>query len=640
MALMSGTGSGTGSGAAASLGPSAASSAAPEACPAAADFRASWQAVLGNFQQRTSNASDQPSTVANDPAQTMGENAVAHLHGDIAAKLVGARLDVPQDTHPPHSKSRAETDRPGGASRVRKSQPAQKTSAGMKGTGLSIDTNESAAVMGQPATAQPMSASNAIVDTIALPPHASTSIELNTTGSTSAVPGSPDQARFGESTPECASAGTLQKTGTSPALPSQGEPPSASLPPQQRNLPAASEKRNQVPQPGKALPIRPESAQQQRTPPVAIDAAVAGERDKSTSSTNPGMPPVTVAASARSMQQVASQPTHLLPESPFAASGSANSAAPPEQRDDPGQPNSGAALTDPPSNPPVIGPSRARPRTMLDPQAQRPAVIEGTDALTAPAVRAQNGPAVPVNDKHRIIATAAASEKNSSSLIHSAEPPAEKTAITPTHHSVAVPSPATLHLQTSGNAALAGPGVAISPHIPGTQDRPHTDASTPASPSPASDTFAALDAEGARPATTWVHAGARHAEAGYLDPSLGWVGVRAATSGDTLHAAIIPGSTEAAQALGGHLAALNRFLADHHAQPAYVTMAPPDHGQPGNGFNGVDQGTAEQHPDQNERRHSSPDAESIHQTSRSEQVSNWAAPISVARGGAHISVMA
>jgi hypothetical protein len=43
----------------------------------------------------------------------------------------------------------------------------------------------------------------------------------------------------------------------------------------------------------------------------------------------------------------------------------------------------------------------------------------------------------------------------------------------------------------------------------------------------ASDTFSALDIAGSMPASTWLHAGVRHAEAGYLDPSLGWVGVRA-----------------------------------------------------------------------------------------------------------------
>ena len=102
------------------------------------------------------------------------------------------------------------------------------------------------------------------------------------------------------------------------------------------------------------------------------------------------------------------------------------------------------------------------------------------------------------------------------------------------------------------------------------------------------DTFAALDAGRDAPAPTWIHAGARHAEAGYLDPALGWVGVRADTVGGVVHAAVMPGSNEAAQLLGSHLAGLNNYLAEHHGQHATVTLATP---QEGRGASSADQGS-------------------------------------------------
>jgi hypothetical protein len=98
------------------------------------------------------------------------------------------------------------------------------------------------------------------------------------------------------------------------------------------------------------------------------------------------------------------------------------------------------------------------------------------------------------------------------------------------------------------------------------------------------DTFAALDADRTSPSTTWINAGAHHAEAGYLDPSLGWVSVRADVAGSAVHAAVIPGSADAAQALGSHLTALNAYLAEHHGQSAIVTLAAPENSREGSEF--------------------------------------------------------
>jgi hypothetical protein len=90
------------------------------------------------------------------------------------------------------------------------------------------------------------------------------------------------------------------------------------------------------------------------------------------------------------------------------------------------------------------------------------------------------------------------------------------------------------------------------------------------------DTFAALDAESSTGTTTWVHAGTRSAEAGFQDPALGWVGVRADASGGGVHASLVPGSAEAAVTLGGHLAGLNAYLAEQHTPVDSLTLAAPE----------------------------------------------------------------
>ena len=98
------------------------------------------------------------------------------------------------------------------------------------------------------------------------------------------------------------------------------------------------------------------------------------------------------------------------------------------------------------------------------------------------------------------------------------------------------------------------------------------------------DAFAALDAERTAPAATWIHAGAHRAEAGYLDPALGWVGVRADAAATGVHAALLPASGEAAQVLGSLLAGLNAYLSEHHGEPATVTMGAPQDGRDGSGM--------------------------------------------------------
>jgi len=111
-------------------------------------------------------------------------------------------------------------------------------------------------------------------------------------------------------------------------------------------------------------------------------------------------------------------------------------------------------------------------------------------------------------------------------------------------------------------------------------------ASSGTTPSAASrETFAALDAETASGTPTWIHAGTHRAEAGFNDPALGWISVRADMSGGGIHAALVSGSTDAAQALGGHISGLNAYLAEIHTLVKSLTIAAPGNLDGGSGTN-------------------------------------------------------
>ncbi len=97
----------------------------------------------------------------------------------------------------------------------------------------------------------------------------------------------------------------------------------------------------------------------------------------------------------------------------------------------------------------------------------------------------------------------------------------------------------------------------------------------PANSGPAStqDTFSALDSSSSPGVPSWTHAGSQHAEAGFRDPAIGWVGVRADLNGDGIHATLVPSSAEAAQALNGHLAGLSTHLVEQQSPVVSLTMA-------------------------------------------------------------------
>ena len=161
----------------------------------------------------------------------------------------------------------------------------------------------------------------------------------------------------------------------------------------------------------------------------------------------------------------------------------------------------------------------------------------------------------------------------------------------------------------------------------------------------ASDTFAALDAERTAAPATWIHAGTHHAEAGYLDPALGWVGVRADAVGNGVHAALLPGSGEAAQVLGSHLAGLSTYLSEHHGQSATVTLDAPQDALSWTG-SGAGGQAGQDHlarGDANQGRQEWQDKQVVPAggETQSREDSHAAAPVGIAaRAGEHISVMA
>lgn len=92
----------------------------------------------------------------------------------------------------------------------------------------------------------------------------------------------------------------------------------------------------------------------------------------------------------------------------------------------------------------------------------------------------------------------------------------------------------------------------------------------------AQETFAALDAENGGAAPVWIHTGGIKAEAGFKDPTLGWVGVRAQVDAGGVHAAVVPSSAGASQALSGNMTNLSTYLTEHHSPVQTLTMASPE----------------------------------------------------------------
>jgi hypothetical protein len=108
-------------------------------------------------------------------------------------------------------------------------------------------------------------------------------------------------------------------------------------------------------------------------------------------------------------------------------------------------------------------------------------------------------------------------------------------------------------------------------------------AATDLSESQMRETLAAADSGAGVRAPNWIHAGPLHAEAGFEDPALGWVGVRAELNAGGVHASLVPGSAEAAQVLGAHLRGLGDYLAEQRAPVTTLTLDADGRGSAGSG---------------------------------------------------------
>ena len=156
--------------------------------------------------------------------------------------------------------------------------------------------------------------------------------------------------------------------------------------------------------------------------------------------------------------------------------------------------------------------------------------------------------------------------------------------------------PAQLSSADAGALGLRTPAAA---HVSAAPAGDHAPLAAATSAAPAQDTFAALDAGSSPGTAAWTHAGSQHAEAGFNDPTLGWVGVRADLNAGGIHATLVPSSAEAAQALNGHLAGLSTHLVEQQSPVASLTMASPSESGAENGMGQRMQQGAEGNPQRN-----------------------------------------
>lgn len=163
------------------------------------------------------------------------------------------------------------------------------------------------------------------------------------------------------------------------------------------------------------------------------------------------------------------------------------------------------------------------------------------------------------------------------------------------------------------------------------------------------DVIAALDRDAGNAPVHWIHATPQRAEAGFHDPSLGWVSVRAQADGSSVHASIVPTSSEAAQVLSSHLATLNTHLAESQTNVRTVTMSAQERAWSSGGFGEGMPGGQQQH--HGERRESAQTSESnaragglsaIFSPARKESLTASRSASSTKAGsiGFHISVVA
>ena len=149
-----------------------------------------------------------------------------------------------------------------------------------------------------------------------------------------------------------------------------------------------------------------------------------------------------------------------------------------------------------------------------------------------------------------------------------------------THSSDAHPAPAVgvSPLQSQFVPVSSGDASSLvrDPAVPHGTSQTNTGASTGSTPSVVREAFAEIDNSVRPDAASWTHVGAHRAEAGIQDPGLGWIGVRADRSAGQIQATLVPGSSDAAQILGSHLAGLSAYLTNAHTHVTSLSIAQPE----------------------------------------------------------------
>lgn len=247
----------------------------------------------------------------------------------------------------------------------------------------------------------------------------------------------------------------------------------------------------------------------------------------------------------------------------------------------------------------------------------------------------------------------AASNLESARLSTAGRTPSHNEQATPAHQASNQPLDLNLPLHTFAPGRHAGPS--IGKEVSGAQAFIHAVPVTPSDVNPsktipfklgAQETFAALDGEQRAATPIWVHTGGMKAEAGFKDPALGWVGVRAQAGESGVHAALVPGSADANRALTVNLPSIHEYLEERHTPVQTLTILSPESSWDGkNHSGGMEAGQGNGQQDQSGRHTERTDEEVI--PAPETRITFGLAPDSTGlspslevAGGMHISVIA
>ena len=208
--------------------------------------------------------------------------------------------------------------------------------------------------------------------------------------------------------------------------------------------------------------------------------------------------------------------------------------------------------------------------------AGQPALASSANNLTHSEL---DGSAQPSAGSHA--ATSGTAQTSMDAAQEASQPTLERTASRSSAHSAAqetgsIATPVATPQSASVDAAAAALRSSAAAPVSAAPASGHAQVLAAASSATsAQDTFSALDRGSSLGTPAWTHAGGQHAEAGFRDPDLGWVGVRADLDTSGIHATLVPSSADAAQTLSGHLAGLSSHLVAQQASVASLSMASP-----------------------------------------------------------------